>query len=311
MSEILQAQGKNLNFDGLLRFNQIANVSSRLRSKIKEKSANSDVRMEGDDRLSDERVSASDVTDSSISQGDVDEHTGVVNGAQSQEEAANSSVLPESKSVNVNGDDMGSTKALGDSQSNGDKFDSDTTSKQKVGEFSTVGENGSDATIKMSSSSSNTGGTDCMETVTQNNWSQDDEVSQPADKDARASDTSEIPASSISEGQLSEKGDDDSKSKDEKLVQPLPAQQNTASGSRSLTFSVSQALDALTGLDDSTQAAVNSVFGVIEDMLTQLEEKENDSPVTKGNDNNDTNNHSVIKKSYVDSEIQLEKQIDD
>ncbi|EPS66095.1 hypothetical protein M569_08680, partial [Genlisea aurea] len=43
-------------------------------------------------------------------------------------------------------------------------------------------------------------------------------------------------------------------------------------------FSVSQALDALTGLDDSTQVAVNSVFHVIEDMIDKLEgeqDKEN------------------------------------
>ncbi|XP_058215429.1 uncharacterized protein LOC131326609 isoform X3 [Rhododendron vialii] len=37
------------------------------------------------------------------------------------------------------------------------------------------------------------------------------------------------------------------------------------------TFSVSQALDALTGIDDSTQVAVSSVFGVLEGMITQLE----------------------------------------
>lgn len=43
--------------------------------------------------------------------------------------------------------------------------------------------------------------------------------------------------------------------------------------SDSSSFSVSQALDALTGFDDSTQVAVNSVFHVIEGMIDQLEEK--------------------------------------
>ncbi|XP_078444611.1 alpha/beta-Hydrolases superfamily protein [Wolffia australiana] len=37
------------------------------------------------------------------------------------------------------------------------------------------------------------------------------------------------------------------------------------------TISVSKALDALTGFDDSTQMAVSSVFGVIENMIDQLE----------------------------------------
>lgn len=49
-------------------------------------------------------------------------------------------------------------------------------------------------------------------------------------------------------------------------------------------FKVSQALDALTGIDDSTQVAVNSVFGVIENMITQLEERKDDE--TKGDDKN-------------------------
>lgn len=41
-------------------------------------------------------------------------------------------------------------------------------------------------------------------------------------------------------------------------------------------FSVSQALDALAGIDDSTQVAVNSVFNVIENMISQLETSENE-----------------------------------
>ena len=50
--------------------------------------------------------------------------------------------------------------------------------------------------------------------------------------------------------------------------------------SGSLTFSVSQAFDALTSMEDSKQVAVNSVFGVIEDMMTQLEvEKEKETDV--------------------------------
>lgn len=43
--------------------------------------------------------------------------------------------------------------------------------------------------------------------------------------------------------------------------------------SDSSSFSVSQAFNELTGFDDSTQVAVNSVFHVIEGMIDQLEEK--------------------------------------
>lgn len=47
---------------------------------------------------------------------------------------------------------------------------------------------------------------------------------------------------------------------------------STSSDSSASAVSFSQALDALTGIDDSTQAAVNSVFGVMENMISQLEE---------------------------------------
>ncbi|KAJ0698721.1 putative alcohol O-acetyltransferase [Helianthus annuus] len=59
--------------------------------------------------------------------------------------------------------------------------------------------------------------------------------------------------------------------------------EESSASSNSPSFSVSQALGALTGMDDSTQVAVNSVFSVIEDVITHLEgNRENGSqPVTE------------------------------
>ncbi|KAL8234764.1 hypothetical protein R6Q59_020864 [Mikania micrantha] len=75
--------------------------------------------------------------------------------------------------------------------------------------------------------------------------------------------------------------------KEESSAQPFPS-------SHSPSFSVSQALDALTGLDDSTQAAVNSVFSVIEDVITQLEEKrDNGSAVDNDNTSIDSDSQSA------------------
>ncbi|KAL9266834.1 Embryogenesis-associated protein EMB8-like protein [Drosera capensis] len=59
---------------------------------------------------------------------------------------------------------------------------------------------------------------------------------------------------------------------DEQSASPVLNQIEPAPASNNPSFSVTQALDALTGLDDSTQLAVNSVFGVIENLITQLEE---------------------------------------
>ncbi|MCD9640082.1 hypothetical protein HAX54_025113 [Datura stramonium] len=53
------------------------------------------------------------------------------------------------------------------------------------------------------------------------------------------------------------------------------------------SFDVSQALDALTGIDDSTQLAVNSVFHVIEDMINQLDGLRNTESEIKNGDDKD------------------------
>ncbi|XP_078156668.1 alpha/beta-Hydrolases superfamily protein isoform X3 [Carex rostrata] len=53
-------------------------------------------------------------------------------------------------------------------------------------------------------------------------------------------------------------------------------------------INVGQALDALTGFDDSTQMAVTSVFGVLENMIDQLEKKQdNDENATDAKESKD------------------------
>ena len=83
-------------------------------------------------------------------------------------------------------------------------------------------------------------------------------------------------------------------------------------------FSVSGALDALTGMDDSTQVAVNSIFGVIENMISQLEEdsdnedeakdEKNDSGLgsVSANDNADNNESQNSEATPVDQSVQPE-----
>lgn len=67
-----------------------------------------------------------------------------------------------------------------------------------------------------------------------------------------------------------------------------PSSQHLSSKSNSI--SVSQALNALTEFDDSTQMAVNSVFGVIENMIDKLERsnQEGDDDVKMGEDQRST-----------------------
>ncbi|PIN26102.1 Alpha/beta hydrolase [Handroanthus impetiginosus] len=85
-----------------------------------------------------------------------------------------------------------------------------------------------------------------------------------------------------SETQMKENESENNQGKEEKGPMPISIEN---SGDHQ-QFSVSQALDALTGFDDSTQVAVNSVFNVIEDMIDQLE-------VHKDNENNASEVHGT------------------
>ncbi|XP_022148305.1 uncharacterized protein LOC111016991 isoform X2 [Momordica charantia] len=70
--------------------------------------------------------------------------------------------------------------------------------------------------------------------------------------------------------------------KDDKNMQPVVEHTKPViSESNVNNFSVSQALDAFAGIDDSTQVAVNSVFNVIENMISQLEGSENEGEDNK------------------------------
>ncbi|CAI0387534.1 unnamed protein product [Linum tenue] len=112
-----------------------------------------------------------------------------------------------------------------------------------------------------------------------------------------SSEQSEVTPSNISEGgspsagvpepqQSGKEGIDDQK-RDSISEQPVPIQNKSAlPDSNTPTFNVVQALDAFAGIDDSTQVAVNSVFGVIENMIDQFQEDQDNKD--HANDGNET-----------------------
>ncbi|KEH32418.1 uncharacterized protein [Medicago truncatula] len=100
-----------------------------------------------------------------------------------------------------------------------------------------------------------------------------------------STDAKEEPTSPISsENQTVEREGNVDENKDDKNMQQVSPQTNSSnSDSAAPGISVSQAFEALTGMDDSTQIAVNSVFGVIENMLSQLEKSsDNEDEVKDG-----------------------------
>ncbi|TKY54378.1 Embryogenesis-associated protein EMB8 [Spatholobus suberectus] len=122
----------------------------------------------------------------------------------------------------------------------------------------------------------------------ENNILKDEQKSQDFSSDQSkntSTDAKEEPSSSSvsAEHQAIEREGNDNEKKDNKNTQHISHQTNSNNlDSSAPAFSVSQALDALAGMDDSTQVAVNSVFGVIENMLSQLEQNTENEEVRDG-----------------------------
>ncbi|KAJ4745123.1 hypothetical protein LUZ62_079528 [Rhynchospora pubera] len=75
--------------------------------------------------------------------------------------------------------------------------------------------------------------------------------------------------------------------------------------SQTPSINVTQALDALTGFDDSTQMAVNSVFGVIENMIEQLEKRlEDDEGATDAKASKGTKNTEVRNEESINMKVE-------
>jgi hypothetical protein len=125
--------------------------------------------------------------------------------------------------------------------------------------------------------------------------------------DNQAKVTEEVPTESSSETQAMEEEGNENQKRDNKSMQLVQDQaKSIATDPSPPTFSVSQALDALTEVDDSTQVAVNSVFGVIENMITHLEEGWDEENGFKDRNNvEDTKTDSVDEKhSIIDPKVE-------
>ncbi|KAL3642870.1 hypothetical protein CASFOL_013685 [Castilleja foliolosa] len=87
----------------------------------------------------------------------------------------------------------------------------------------------------------------------------------------------------------------------QKKEEKFPMSNSSHDTSDSPQLGVSQALDALTGFDDSTQVAVNSVFHVIEGMIDKLEvEKHNENKVNNENNESQVNGVNEVKEQHCE-----------
>lgn len=86
-------------------------------------------------------------------------------------------------------------------------------------------------------------------------------------------------------------------------VNDQSTQVSKTEGSKPSPITVTQALDALTGFDDSTQMAVNSVFGVLENMIDQFQ-KQQDSQNGENSDGNDDGTSANETESHEKENIE-------
>ncbi|KAG8376268.1 hypothetical protein BUALT_Bualt09G0045600 [Buddleja alternifolia] len=316
VSGILQSRGSNLKFDKLLSLGHIPDVASGLNPEMQEKDgvpkANGDDNIHfSDQKIGDDPGNGSYKVDSSsdkppgnmelekqspdISQKPND--TGL-----SQSTNSHDSNSPDLEKVNLN--DMGNS--LENEQSSGGK-NPQTSDRENVSEINANQESSSpfkepggaeDNAVdqKKVERESVEGQSDPMEET--NNQQNDSSTDQKKGSEAYDAEDKSSAPSPDSGTEVMENEAESSQKKEEKGPTLVPSPNSNAPPN----FSVSQALDALTGFDDSTQVAVKSVFNVIEDMIDNLEEgKDNEDNLNEVNETDEAKelSESSISKNHL------------
>ncbi|KAG6428532.1 hypothetical protein SASPL_112784 [Salvia splendens] len=271
VSGILQSQGSDLNFDKLLKLGHNSKEAPKYDSKVLDKDAVEKAIHGEDVQALDQKKRTNDVQDSSSS---VD-HSPDMSSRDMKSEKQTPKII-EKASDPIPDLGNGSHNEMGKSNESGDNT-VEISDKEIVAEVNPKQDSSSmfdgpdvaegTVDLKKVEEGSGIGNTDpTNKKIEQESDISNDQKAEPntEEKSTGPPPTSEAPAM--------ENKAENNQGKEEK--DPISAlSQNMGDSS---TFSVSQAFDALTGFDDSTQVAVNNVFNVIEGMIDQLEEKKGD-----------------------------------
>lgn len=304
---ILHAGGSDLKFDRILSIAQAPNSSPGQKNQEKLRGVSSaEVMFEDHSSLNQMKNTSSSI----------DGSDNVPSGMGEPAEGTETEVLPVEKSPNStnsaqsheSNDEVGSSGSS--RKETGDSSDNNDTNEELKGEavpemahsekgletgsepYTPSHPDGADgfeaaAVAEQKSQNSGIAQTDTEE----NNILKVDQESQHLSSDqskTTSTDAKEEPSlpSLSSEHQTVETEGNGNEKKDIKNMEHISHQTNSSnSDSSAPAFSVSEAFDALTGMDDSTQVAVNSVFGMIENMLTQLEKSSDDEDEVKDGKN--------------------------
>ncbi|KAK3001919.1 hypothetical protein RJ639_021158 [Escallonia herrerae] len=312
VSGILKNQRNSLKFDGLVCVGQITDVATGLKSKIRERS---DTVAEDSHTSNHRRVH--DLEDgSNVDQPSSDKPSGGLESepcaAESSEKSFDSGQL---QSTSNSGSDVSFAGKKGiDELGNADLPREYSENKENWSEtgakldFSPVAGQAAGSEDKIVDQSNVEQGFGIAQSVREN-FVQQNEVKN-ADSSTDPSNAMPLakieerlsPSTSSSETQVIDNVGSENQNREVKSAQPVQNSSDPPS------FSVSQAFDALSGIDDSTQVAVNSVFNVIEDMITHLEVERDDIEVKTGNENPSMG--SVTEDYQVVDDCKLEKKGD-
>ncbi|XP_031283335.1 uncharacterized protein LOC116142018 [Pistacia vera] len=317
VSGILHVEGRNLKLDGLLDIGKIPNVKSKIQEKV--------IGISSAEGLYKDPHRADQVKRvDNLAEGSDNVQPGMAkpDGGLPSENFPKSDDVGLSKSMSGPQSDISSSVSKNTNES-GNNHENDGFTKEKAVPYSNIGDKGSE----ISANSNNTGqpekavgpeeyeskveqegGVSQVETKPENSTQKagDKALDPSSDQNkmtsANVTEDTVSPMGSSSEAQSIEKEGDDNRKRENKTLQPAPDLNPS-------TFSVSQALDALTGMDDSTQMAVNNVFGVIENMITQLEEENGDAnDVKERNEVKDEKIDHFSEKQRIGSHERLEKE---
>ncbi|EEF46214.1 conserved hypothetical protein [Ricinus communis] len=329
VSGILHAQNTNLKLDRFLGIGKIPAATPGVKSKIQEKSRASDAEATSKDpRSSDEIKKVDDLTDGSDNNQPGSEKSvkGLDSELCSSENVHKSSDLGQPQTTNSQQGDAYGSGSKGTSDS-GNSHRSDEFTKERADLVSDSGEKGfeisampnvTSCTEKVNGSEEaiidQDGGTPQLEIKRESNTQKSEErvLNSSGDQSKMVSSNiaEAVPSSaeSFTDSQPMEREGNDNHKMEIKAVPSVPDQNKPiASDSNPPAFGVAEALDALTGMDDSTQVAVNSVFGVIEDMISQLEEGKDDENNTQDTDNfEDESIETTYKKEHASGDHILE-----
>ncbi|XP_021894381.1 putative leucine-rich repeat-containing protein DDB_G0290503 [Carica papaya] len=320
VSAILHAQGTNLKLDRLLDISRINKKSTGSRPKTQEKAGglsnsedlHKDAHSSDQTKRLDDLVDGANNTQPSLDKpaGDMGSELRAYENQQKSDDAA------QSQSISHQGDS--SSLARKSSNQSGTNNENNEFIKEKAASSPDSAEKDSEADVKASITSRvEKIGESEGAIINEYRVDQDVGAAQPgkrednvqkneeksldfSDQNKTVSVDAAEEASSLgssSESQPVDRDGNNHQKKDSRNSLSISDENIPAvSDSNPPTFSVSQALDALTGIDDSTQVAVNSVFGVIENMISQLEDEKNDK------NDKDEKIDSVYEKQQIASD---------